>query len=359
MLTPAASPSASPGSSSSARTPIYKSPQFSPSGVSPTRIGADIFDQFPIYNINNTQYLILGDVGKGHHGKVVKSLRLTDGQIFAIKISTSCQSSEQEIGRNELSILLSLRQGKKAKPGIIQLEDWMDCSSTRIHSDLCATGCAIYLVMEYGESSILDVLEREKEQSKLAYQHRFAVRQDISNIKNDVNVVRFLWTSMCKCVAIIHSIPMIHGDLKPTNFVISKGVVTLIDFGTAVGASDLMTVEVGGKIYEGFESDRPRGSPAYMAPEIISTPRNQLILFTTAIDVWALGCILYELLFDSPLFNGSFTSLDFDPLQLRQHMEDLQISNDFNECLLACLEPSVERRVSIQSLLHFSLFVTV
>ena len=98
----------------------------------------------------------------------------------------------------------------------------------------------------------------------------------------------------------IHEHRIVHGDLKPANFVFVKGHLKLIDFGIAKSFSNDTT-----NIYR----DSQIGTINYMAPEAIVAPRideanssskgNKLRL-GRASDVWSLGCILYQLVYGSP-----------------------------------------------------------
>jgi serine/threonine protein kinase len=75
---------------------------------------------------------------------------------------------------------------------------------------------------------------------------------------------------------------VIHRDIKPGNlFACDSGLVKVTDFGIAK-ALTASRVSVPGTMI---------GTPAYMAPEQwLGQPA------TFAMDVWATGCVLYELL---------------------------------------------------------------
>jgi serine/threonine protein kinase len=82
---------------------------------------------------------------------------------------------------------------------------------------------------------------------------------------------------------------IVHRDLKLENVLLDKyGNVRLIDFGFA-------------KSLRGDDFLRSRcGSPAYVAPEIVSGAA-----YTSAVDIWSLGVILYCLTLRSLPFKGS------------------------------------------------------
>ena len=76
----------------------------------------------------------------------------------------------------------------------------------------------------------------------------------------------------------LHGKGILYGDLKPENCLLNEqGHMVLTDFGLSkfVGRSTL---------------ENPIGSPSYMAPELILKQP-----FGKAVDWWALGCIIYEL----------------------------------------------------------------
>jgi serine/threonine protein kinase len=101
-----------------------------------------------------------------------------------------------------------------------------------------------------------------------------------------------------------HEKGIIHRDLKPANIKITPdGVVKVLDFGLAKAASgdestpDLTqspTVTVGGT-REGVIL----GTPAYMSPE-----QARGLTLDKRTDIWAFGCVLYELLTGRAPFLG-------------------------------------------------------
>jgi eukaryotic-like serine/threonine-protein kinase len=83
-------------------------------------------------------------------------------------------------------------------------------------------------------------------------------------------------------LASIHRQKVAHFDLKPDNIFLTGNGAVIIDFGLArhFELPDLF----------GEESSGPMGTPAYIAPEQVLGNRNN-----TQSDIFALGCILYEL----------------------------------------------------------------
>lgn len=76
----------------------------------------------------------------------------------------------------------------------------------------------------------------------------------------DENFLRVIWTQMLQAVHAIHSERIIHGDLKPANFLFVNGALKLIDFGIAKAISNDTT---------NIERDSQVGTVNYMSPEAI------------------------------------------------------------------------------------------
>jgi serine/threonine-protein kinase len=100
--------------------------------------------------------------------------------------------------------------------------------------------------------------------------------------------------AVASAVAYAHSHGLIHRDIKPENILLSGGEAVLSDFGIAravtLAGDERLT-----------ESGLSLGTPAYMSPEQ-ATGDSRL---DGRVDVYALGCVLYEMLAGDPPFTGS------------------------------------------------------
>ncbi len=82
-------------------------------------------------------------------------------------------------------------------------------------------------------------------------------------------------------LAELHAHRIVHRDLKPSNVMILGDTAKLIDFGLAKKAGATQLTALGAMM----------GTPLYMAPEMVSLGEA-----TPAVDMWALGCILFRML---------------------------------------------------------------
>jgi serine/threonine-protein kinase len=132
----------------------------------------------------------------------------------------------------------------------------------------------LYYVMPYidGES-LRDRLDRE---TQLALQDALHVAREVADGLSHA-----------------HSQGVVHRDIKPENILLSGGHAVIADFGIAraikVAVADRLT-------QPGF----PVGTPAYMSPEQASGEET----LDGRTDVYALGCVLYEMLVGEPPYTG-------------------------------------------------------
>mgnify|MGYP000745686697 CR=1 FL=1 len=101
-------------------------------------------------------------------------------------------------------------------------------------------------------------------------------------------------TQVCRAMEFAHSKRIIHRDLKPSNIMIGEfGEVYVLDWGIALGLDS----EVAGHVPIPTKANGLSGTPAYMAPEMLTVDETQLDERT---DVYLLGAILYELMMGTP-----------------------------------------------------------
>ncbi|HEY4182892.1 MAG TPA: serine/threonine-protein kinase [Kofleriaceae bacterium] len=107
---------------------------------------------------------------------------------------------------------------------------------------------------------------------------------------------------VCLAIDLAHSRGVIHRDLKPANIMLGDyGEVYVLDWGVARVQSERseQSIVVRADIdtpNDGTQAGSVLGTPGYMAPEVITGEPAQ-----GPADVYALGCILFEILSEQPL----------------------------------------------------------
>lgn len=143
---------------------------------------------------------------------------------------------------------------------------------------------SIFIIFDYAEHDLLQIIHYH------THPDRKAIPESI--------IKSVLW-QILNGVSYLHQNWVLHRDLKPANIMLSSdGVVKIGDLGLARLFSDpLQTLYSGDKIVVTIW---------YRAPELLLGARH----YTPAIDLWAVGCILGELLALKPIFKGEEAKLD-------------------------------------------------
>jgi serine/threonine-protein kinase len=148
----------------------------------------------------------------------------------------------------------------------------------------------------------------------------------------------------CVAVAEAHAAGIVHRDLKPANLFLAESPdggsrVKVLDFG-------ISKVTWGGAEDKSLTSTRAvMGSPQYMSPEQVRSPRT----VDARADVWALGVILHQLLTGNAPFDGDTVFsvcaqiMSDPPAPLRATRPD--VPAELESVVLACLQKDREQRI--------------
>ena len=118
-------------------------------------------------------------------------------------------------------------------------------------------------------------------------------------------------SQLTAAVEAAHEKGVIHRDLKPSNVMVtSDGIVKLLDFGVATTIAEQIEQRRSRAIDYGIAADAGVivGTPSYMSPE---QTRGDYVDQRT--DIWALGCVLYELVTGARAFAGERRSTRSPP----------------------------------------------
>ena len=133
----------------------------------------------------------------------------------------------------------------------------------------------VYYVMPYVEGeSLRDRLTREKQLP----------------VEDAVRIAR----EVADALSYAHGQGVVHRDIKPENILLHGGHAMVADFGIALAVS---RSDGGTRM---TETGMSLGTPHYMSPEQAMGERE----ITPKADVYALGCVLYEMLTGEPPFTG-------------------------------------------------------
>ncbi len=132
----------------------------------------------------------------------------------------------------------------------------------------------LYYVMPYVEGeSLRDLIARKKQ---LAFEEAVQIAREVAD-----------------GLAYAHSYGVIHRDIKPENILLSGGHAVIADFGIARAAMD-----AGGE--QLTQTGVVLGTPWYMSPEQAAGDPG----IDGRGDIYALGCVLYEMVTGAPPFTG-------------------------------------------------------
>lgn len=132
----------------------------------------------------------------------------------------------------------------------------------------------------------------------------------------DIECTRFYGAQILDAIDYMHSRGIIHRDLKPENVLLDEQMhVKITDFGTAK-ILDLKKPNgmgsTSGDPMDSIDSDRAQsfvGTAEYVSPELL-TDKNAC----KASDLWAFGCIIYQLIAGRPPFKAANEYMTFQKI---------------------------------------------
>ena len=209
-------------------------------------------------------------LGKGSFGDVFKCYnKKKEGKTFAMKRMIFPESHYvMPYIRSEIEILQALRQDKKVK-NAIKLYKYYE------NKDEQKKNCTFHLIFEYCKGGDLKTLIEK--------------HAPFSEVE-----IYYILYPIAVCLRDLHKQKIIHRDIKAANILLvdkwkpkdpSKVKVRLTDFGVSSIDKEMFSSVVGTR-YE-------------MAPEIFKEQEC-----TSAVDVYAFGLVLYQMLFDTMAFDS-------------------------------------------------------
>ena len=203
------------------------------------------------------RYRVLREIGRGGMATVYLAEDIPHGRNVAVKVLSGELGSSVDGARFQREIQLTARM---SHPNILSAYD--SGSTNGIH----------YYVMPFIEgSSVRARLDNEKQLS----------------IEEAIGIT----CEVCDALTYAHAQGIIHRDIKPENILLQSGHAVVADFGIA----RLLQEESATLTQTGMSL----GTAQYMSPEQASAEKVD-----GRTDIYALACVLYEMLVGEPPFTG-------------------------------------------------------
>ncbi|KAK8520691.1 hypothetical protein V6N13_076823 [Hibiscus sabdariffa] len=200
------------------------------------------------------RYKIIKEVGDGTFGIVWRAVNKLSGEVVAIKkMKKKYYTWEECVNLREVKSLRRMNH-----PNIVKLKE------------VIRENNILYFVFEYMEFSLYQLM-KEREQ-----------------LFSEVEIRNWCF-QVFQGLAYMHQCGYFHRDLKPENLLVTRDVIKIADFGLAREICSHPP-------YTEYVSTR-----WYRAPEILL----QSYLYSSKVDMWAMGAIMAELFTLRPLFPGA------------------------------------------------------
>ncbi|PLW46971.1 hypothetical protein PCANC_06499 [Puccinia coronata f. sp. avenae] len=214
----------------------------------------------PIRSSASHKYLILDVLGQGTFGQVVKCQDMKTHQVVAVKVVKNKQAYfSQSMMEVTILELLNNTWDPENKHHILRMKD------TFIHHNhLC-------LVFELLSSNLYELIKQNSFRGL------------------STSLVRVFTNQLLDALTVLNEAHLIHCDLKPENILLtslSSPEIKVIDFGSACHERQTVYTYIQSRFYR--------------SPEVILG-----LPYSSAIDMWSLGCICVELFLGLPLFPGT------------------------------------------------------
>ncbi|KAF8461352.1 kinase-like domain-containing protein [Kalaharituber pfeilii] len=253
----------------------------------------------PQKKIGLDHFNFLAVLGKGNFGKVMLAETKSTKQLYAIKVLKKefiIENDEVESTRSEKRVFLIAN--KERHPFLLNLHA---CFQTETR---------VYFVMEYISGGDLMLhIQREQFGSKRA---------------------QFYAAEVCLALKYFHENGVIYRDLKLDNILLTlDGHIKIADYGLC--KEDM---------WYGSTTGTFCGTPEFMAPEILMDKR-----YGRAVDWWAFGVLIYQMLLQQSPFRGEDEDEIYDAILADEPLYPIHMPRDSVSILQKLLQREPEKRL--------------
>ncbi|CAG9325927.1 unnamed protein product [Blepharisma stoltei] len=252
-----------------------------------------------------SDFEIIGKLGEGSFGTVFKVRRIVDNNIYVMKIIKISQMDKrgQQESINEVRILASLDN-----PYIVRYFDSFIEKNT------------LHIIMEFCDKGDLS------NQIRIQSGRLFA----------EAKIWKY-FIQMCMGLEYIHSKKILHRDIKSMNvFLVKEDSVRIGDLGVAKVLSSTAAF-----------AHTTVGTPYYLSPELCEEKP-----YNVKSDVWALGCVLYEMCtLKHPFDANNQGALILKILRANYSPISSQYSPELRDLVTMCLHKDYKKRPSVSGIL--------
>ncbi|GAM19899.1 hypothetical protein SAMD00019534_030740, partial [Acytostelium subglobosum LB1] len=218
------------------------------------------------HKIGGYQLNVVKQIAEGGFSYVYLVKDANTGKQFALKRILVRDNEELANVKHEIDIMQLVKHHKN----IVKFIDYNHSKSTNevfILMELCSGGHLVDLMMKRQQNRFTEV--------------------EVLGIFSDV----------CESVAAMHSLnpPIIHRDLKVENVLLDEdtGLYKLCDFGSAI--QEVVHLNNKTDIQNAEDDISKHTTIQYRPPEMVDLYRAKVL--DEKVDIWALGCLLYKLLY--------------------------------------------------------------
>jgi len=255
--------------------------------------------------ISISSYKINKKIGSGTYGSVFHALSPSRGEVA---IKQLCPMHNEKASQDGFHIT-AIREIKILKAlehtNIISLHDVLCCeenvmadfiakdpSTSSKHSKYKPNGrMQTYMVFEYMHHDLSGLLHNE-------------------HVHFTIEHIKYFMCQLLNALQYCHDIAhILHRDIKSSNLLVdNNGVLKIADFGLARQFIPTLTIdnEQVAAVHASVNHKHPRHYTNrvvtlwYRAPELLLSD----VHYTPAVDMWSVGCVFAELLFNKPIFTG-------------------------------------------------------